>query len=70
MSLSQDSDYQEMDWVFLMQDIRGYIRVFGAEQLLHDLHELFPTEYQKLVEAVPGHEVKLFNKRKAALLGG
>lgn len=62
--------HSEMDWVFLMQDIRGYIRVFGAEQLLHDLHALFPDEYQKLVDAVPPHEVKLFNKKKAALLGG
>lgn len=60
----------DTDWIFLMQDIRGYIRMYGAEQLLHDLHELFPNEYQTLVDAVPPHEVKLFNKKKAALLGG
>jgi len=63
MDFSNESGRDDCEWVFLMQDIRGYIRVFGAEQLLHDFHELFPEEYRLLTDAVQ-------HKKKAALLGG
>ena len=61
-------DCNEMDWVFLMQDVRGYIRVFGADQFVHDFQELFPNEYEKLLKAVRAKEIKDFNGKKEAYL--
>lgn len=58
----------EMDYIFLMQDIRGYIHVFGAEQLIHDLEDLFPQEYALVVDAIRKKEIKDYNKKQGVLL--
>lgn len=58
----------EMDYIFLMQDVRGYIRVFGADQFLHDLHDIFPDEYMLIVDALRRKEIKDFNNKKKAYL--
>lgn len=59
-----DYDGREMDYVFIMQDVAGYIKAFGVEQFLHDFKDLYPNKYQTLEDAC----VNAHNKRSKAVL--
>ena len=67
-SLPDSADMSKEEWIFLMMDVRAYIRAHGAAQFVHDLEDLYPEEYALVVNAIRMKEIKDFNTKKGVLL--